>query len=745
MHQKNVVMLSTFFHPFTSGAEMCAQELARHIHERDTYSLTVVTARLSRTIPREDVYYGVRVIRVGVGHATLDKFLFPFLAVFTTWRLKPSLVHAIMESYAGIALMLYTLLFPRTRTLLTLQSGDLDEKAGKGFPVWLWRMMHRVPDQVTAISHALYDRAVNLGSKKVSLIYNGVHSAELRAIAARTPLFHDGRIHIGCIARLSPEKGVEELVAAMALVADVTDQVVVHCIGDGVLRSTLEALIAKHQLQHTVILHGRLPHEETMSIMAACHYAIVPSRAEGLGIVAIEALCLGKGVIATNVGGLPDVVTPDVGVLVEPRNPRALADAIISVARGELLTEVTVECAQRRAQMFEWDAIFTQYDTVYQMLLAPRLVFATGIYPPEKGGPATYVPIIDKVLQNHNWDTHVVTYGSVETIRDDHVTVIERSNVLSNYVRYCRAVYAYARCADLVYVQDMGSAGLPAMIACTVARTPYVLKVVGEQAWERAQRRGLTTDSLDAFQNKQYDFVTEMIRVVGHSVASQARLVITPSVYLKTIVMKWGVSAQKVQVVYNGVAVARHREDIPDFPEGDVILVVARLVPWKQIDRIMHALTLVHEHYPDVRLCIVGDGPEEKNLKQLVREKGLAGAVLFMGSLSHGQVRFCMEHARMMVNDSQYEGLSHSIVEAFHAGLPVIASRAGGNPELVIDGVTGLLVDSQDDDGLAGAIMTVLNHPEYATKLATAAKRNLEQFTDSTMQAETYKHLAQQV
>jgi len=110
-------------------------------------------------------------------------------------------------------------------------------------------------------------------------------------------------------------------------------------------------------------------------------------------IAAIEALALGKPIVATRVGGLPDVVSDDVGMLVTPRDTKALSDAMVQMCDG-VVREEFARFAQKRAEQFSWKRIFPQFLEVYERVLRPRITIATGIYPPEPGGPATYVPKI---------------------------------------------------------------------------------------------------------------------------------------------------------------------------------------------------------------------------------------------------------------------------------------------------------------------------------------------------------------
>ncbi len=692
---RKLTILSAFFTPFTSGAEMCAQELAHYLgtERRDDFEVTIVTGLYDAKLPRTEDYFGARIIRVGVGHKVIDKLFYPFFALPAVLRSKPVIAHAIMESYAGIALWLLSIVRPSIKRLLTLQSGDLDEKAGKSIPQFLWKLIHTSPHHVTAISQFLRERAELLRHEDVSLIYNGVHLDELYTIARNTSPLTDGVTHIGCLARLSPEKGVQDLLEAFLKVVQKNPAVHLHLVGDGVMREEFTSFIATHHLEQKVTLHGRLAHDRAMTVLAACHFVVVPSRAEGLGIAAIEALALGKPIVATRVGGLPDVVLPSVGVLVPPQDISQLCDAILLMTERQYRDNYTAQ-TQVVAARFSWDIIFPQFDAVYEKLLQPRITVATGIYPPEKGGPATYVPRVVAYFKTKGVAVDVITYGDDDTVRDSGVTVIYRG--IFSKIRYFLGVLRMAYRADLVYVQDTVSSGFPVFLVCWLLRKPYVLKVVGFQGYEKAYREGKTQATLEDFFQEKHDFIISLVTKLGLMVVAHARHIITPSNYLKEIVVSWGISPDKISVVYNGVALPDTEEAIPHFPEGKVILMYGRMVAHKGFEELIDAVVTLHEQGVTTPFVILGSGPYYATVASYIAEKKAASFIHLLGEANREQVLFALNRARVLVNNSSYEGLSHVLLEGRLAHVPLLASKAGGNVELIVDGVHGFLYELHD-------------------------------------------------
>ena len=128
--------------------------------------------------------------------------------------------------------------------------------------------------------------------------------------------------------------------------------------------------------------------------------------------------------------------------------------------------------------------------------MQPRVLFATGIYPPETGGPATFVPALAADWRTQGFAVTVVTYGDELTVRskDWRVEVVSRSGgVLLRYIRYAWRVFRLARSADLVFLQGAFGEGFPGAVGAMVGGKPTMLRVPGDFAWEAMQRANPST------------------------------------------------------------------------------------------------------------------------------------------------------------------------------------------------------------------------------------------------------------
>ncbi|OGG71864.1 hypothetical protein A3E65_00390 [Candidatus Kaiserbacteria bacterium RIFCSPHIGHO2_12_FULL_56_13] len=326
-----------------------------------------------------------------------------------------------------------------------------------------------------------------------------------------------------------------------------------------------------------------------------------------------------------------------------------------------------------------------------------KLVLATPLYPPEIGGPATYAKALFEGLLKRGIEVELVKFSNVR-----------RLPKLLRHIAYYYRVLRAAKNADAVLALDPVSVGLPAIKAAKRAGKPFIVKIVGDYAWEQGSQRFGVKQNLDEFvKTPQKSVFVRNLQKVQTRVAEAATRVIVPSQYLKKIVMAWGIPVEKIEVIYNAVelptvVVPRER------PKGFLVVSSGRPVPWKGFG----ALERVVERESSWHLQIATGLPHAESL-------GLVKA------------------ANVFVLNSHYEGLSHALLEAMALGTPVVATRVGGNAELIEDGVSGFLVPPSDDEALYRALSRVADDPAAARERAAAAKARLAGFTAEHMLAKT--------
>ena len=268
-------------------------------------------------------------------------------------------------------------------------------------------------------------------------------------------------------------------------------------------------------------------------------------------------------------------------------------------------------------------------------------------------------------------------------------------------------------------------------------RLPRAIKIVGDQAWERCVRKGWIAPaiSIDDFQRFPGD---ARVRWQKRARTRQIRAmdaVIVPSAYLKGLVTSWGIEPAKIHVIHNALSPpattsqskAALRLEL-GWPDPPTLITVARLQPWKGID---HLIAAVRE-LPDLRLIVVGDGPDRKRLEELAAPLG--ERAVFTGQLAAREAHRLMAAADGLALYSGYEGLSHTLLESLHLGTPVLASDKGGNGEIVRHGVNGLLVPHVDVRALRRGIQQLLDGSDV---YAANSRKGLERFSLQTMAKDT--------
>lgn len=355
MTQK-VIILSAFLTPFRSGAEACAEEVPLQLS--DQFDFTIVTARLRRDLPKTDLLQGkIPVVRVGCG-LPIDKWLFPFLAPFAVASLKPDIVHAVLESFAGLALVFCRFTVPKAKRLLTCQTTNRNFLRG---------CIVRSPDAVTVISTSLKNTAARYGRLDATVIPNGVDLAAMEHARGMHPKVPGRILFVG---RIEKMKGVDVLLRAFeGLVVRHKTQdtrAELHIVGDGSLKNTLESCVSKLSSVHFLgYLRNEALHREYAEAEIFCGL----SRSEGLGNVFLEAQAAGCAVLATNVGGIPDIVQDNVtGLLISPDDPDAAARALELLLADAPLRARLAEAAKQHAEAFDWNAIAKRYAQVYRAL-----------------------------------------------------------------------------------------------------------------------------------------------------------------------------------------------------------------------------------------------------------------------------------------------------------------------------------------------------------------------------------------
>ena len=198
--------------------------------------------------------------------------------------------------------------------------------------------------------------------------------------------------------------------------------------------------------------------------------------------------------------------------------------------------------------------------------------------------------------------------------------------------------------------------------------------------------------------------------------------IVVASHYLQQIFAQYSVTAH---VLPNLLDVDRFEYRDPETVEP--VLVMARhLHPHYNIPCALRAFKLIKARYPQARFFLTGTGPDEASLKALTAELGLSD-VVYTGRVP--DIRDVYRQAHIFVNTSRVDNSPVALVEAFASGLPVVSTRVGEVPNMIEDGVNGLLVEQDDHEGVAQAVISLVENPEKARAIRRASRERIRRYT----------------
>ena len=363
-------------------------------------------------------------------------------------------------------------------------------------------------------------------------------------------------------------------------------------------------------------------------------------------------------------------------------------------------------------------------DTIESM--SKRITVAAGLYPPDIGGPATYARMIEEGLPGRGIELSVLPFGTVRSLPK-----------IVRHLAYTWKLYRKTKDTGAVYALDSVSVGLPALLVARTRGVPLFIRLGGDYAWEQGRQRFGVTATLDEYtaDRKPHGWLVRLLSWLQDLVVSRAGLVIVPSQYLKSIVTTWPeVKEERIKVIYSALfplSVETPKTDLRNQLkyEGTVLISVGRLVPWKGFALLIPSLVDLQKIIPDVTLVIAGDGTERKALEALAKETKVADRVRFVGSLSKDALGAAIRAADIFVLNTGYEGLSHQILEVMDLGVPVVTTNVGGNPELVEDGVNGLLVPYNDKGALIEALVRMAESETLRERCTQNARLKVQEFS----------------
>jgi glycosyltransferase involved in cell wall biosynthesis len=342
-----VLMHCVYFPPEVGGLESHVYYLCKAMAERG-HRVDMVTSLSQPGLPKQEVMGGVNVWRTWMPSKNTPGWAahaFASMPRFATLAQHADVLHA-----QDIASVLPAMVAQRVRSapiVTTYHTSHFLKRAGSPFWRPIFKRFLEAADYNLAASGEIAGVGESIApGTSIEPLTNGVDTGFFQKMEPTLPPLDEGRFRLIVPRRLFHKNGVEHFVRAMPLIAERADVEAV-LVGDGPERDRLERMAGELGVSDRMHFMGARPHGEMPGLLSSGDLAVFPSLMEATSVAALECMSCELPVAATNVGGLPEIVSDAVGGLFEPADPNALADKVASLLQSGRLKELGAEGRRR--------------------------------------------------------------------------------------------------------------------------------------------------------------------------------------------------------------------------------------------------------------------------------------------------------------------------------------------------------------------------------------------------------------
>jgi glycosyltransferase involved in cell wall biosynthesis len=324
---KIALIIMRFPPEYHGGSEIATQSLAKNLSNRG-YDIHVFTSRINN-VPKMSIESGFIIHRIKTVELPLLRNI--VFSIRVLWEIKDLKIDIIQSQSISVHNAgLPALVIKKILRLPYIAWGRGDDVfLSKGFEKFFNKIILKNADSVIVLTKAMGRKLSTIITIPFHIIPNGCdaeHFKNLNKDICRKKL-NLKKIEkiILFVGRLHPVKGIQYLIDAMVSIEKYDKNAKLLIIGDGEERYNLESYVNKRKLKDSITFIGELPHSELPQYFAASDIFVLPSLSEGFPNVLLEAMASGLPIIATNVGGVPDIIQENInGFLVEPQNPNEI-------------------------------------------------------------------------------------------------------------------------------------------------------------------------------------------------------------------------------------------------------------------------------------------------------------------------------------------------------------------------------------------------------------------------------------
>ncbi|OGV96274.1 hypothetical protein A2W24_04005 [Microgenomates group bacterium RBG_16_45_19] len=702
------------------GAELQLLNLLRHANRQKIWvGVAFISGR--GTLRDEFERLGIPLFDLTTNHRFSWKVVYKLVKLLRKERIQVLHTHLVHASLLGRAVKLFT----GIRCVVSTRHFGYDFKENS--PIYsLERYTAGMDRVIIAVSQAAKNhllksrpgianriRVIPNGIEIPDTCYNGAMDAGL---ASPLKIVSVGRLHM--------IKGHDILIKALDIAREQLKDFKAHIIGEGPEKTNLQKLINDLRLEDRILLTGQLTNEHTLKAVRQCHLYVQSSHWESFGLSILEAMSLGKAVIATRVGGIPEIIEDGVtGYLVPANNPAALAKALINLSSDATLTRRFGERAKTKVEKdFAIQETARKVEAIYfassqtnervktEDPCKTRIFFSVTRL--NIGGVAPHVLLLASALDPREFDVNVLTgpvpsgEGSMEQLAKQKGVKLIRIPDLQRNISLVRDAKAFWRIYRLIRIHKpdiihthLSKAGFVGRLAAKMAGVPVIVHTFHGHIFD---------GFFSGFKSRFFLILERRLAAISTSLVAVNKIV-------QSDLMRLKIGMDRCTVIENGfelqriVQIERHKGDFRrefGLDRNDILVgTVARFVPLKGLSYLLEASADFLQASPRLRLILVGDGEQRDELRHRAISLGIQERVIFTG------FRKDMENVYsdldILVLPSLTEGLPTVVIEALSAGLPIVATRVGAVPDLVTP-ETGIIVNPRDSQALSRAVQEMV-------------------------------------
>ncbi|MDA9737916.1 glycosyltransferase family 4 protein [Acidimicrobiaceae bacterium] len=369
-----------------------------------------------------------------------------------------------------------------------------------------------------------------------------------------------------------------------------------------------------------------------------------------------------------------------------------------------------------------------------------KVLVTVGIFPPDIGGPATFVPKIANYFQNElNYEIDIITLSDSKNLDIEDKFFVKRIDrklpIIYRWLKTIFTIYKLGKNKDLIFVNGLGT---ETTIANIFLKKKIIRKIVGDPVWERAYNKGNISENFDEFQSKKYGVSISLQKKVRNFSIKNSDVVITPSQHLKNFILNLGFY-NKIETINNGITIPEESAQIFTNDQTN-ITIVSRLVTHKNIEKIIAAISDLNNSL--IKLNIIGDGPELNQLQSIALKSNHKENIIFHGKLQRDDINNIFLNSDIYVQASNYEGLPHSLLEAMSYGIPVLCTPVGECKELLGNEDRGYELELPvSKDNIKSKINEIMREKNTASKKGEDGKIFVTETYSLTNTFSLYKNL----